>query len=311
MPPRPFDTLSLQVFVAACEEGNIARAAARLALVPSALSKRIAAVERQVGTPLLVRGRRGVQPTAAGQTLLRQARELLGTMARMQAELGDFASGVQGQVRVVASVSALAESLPGDIAGFLAARPAVRVSVDERVSDEVVRQVRDGAADLGVLWDAADSAGLHRWPYRSDHLGVLLPPGHALAAAACGGRVRFADTLGQASVGVSPSGLVSRLLERQAALLGHTLAHRMQVSSLDAAARIVAAGLGLAILPLEASAPQAAASRLLLLPLDEPWAERRFVVLSRAPQGLSAAARGLGEHLAACAAAQAAGDVGT
>jgi DNA-binding transcriptional LysR family regulator len=81
------------------------------------------------------------------------------------------------------------------------------------------------------------------------------------------------------------------LLRRQAALLGRLPMQRIQVSSLDAASRIVAAGLGLAILPREAAAPHADAGRLALVALDEPWAERRFVVCHRDGPLLSASAR--------------------
>ncbi len=64
-----FDPVTLRLFVAVCEEGNIARAAEREAIVASAVSKRIAAVEAQIGAPLLVRRRRGIEPTAAGLAL--------------------------------------------------------------------------------------------------------------------------------------------------------------------------------------------------------------------------------------------------
>src|SRR5262245_3759364 len=151
-----FDPVTLRLFVAVCEERNIARAAEREAIVASAVSKRIAAIEADIGTPLLVRGRRGIEPTGAGQSLLRLSREVLATMARMHAELSEFASGVQGSVRVVASPSVLAEKLPEDIGRFLARYQAVRVSLDEQVSHELLRTVREGAADLGVVWDAAD-----------------------------------------------------------------------------------------------------------------------------------------------------------
>ncbi len=91
-----------------CEEGSIAGAAAREALVASAVSKRMAALEAQVGTPLLVRGRRGIAPTAAGQALLREARQVQQVMARLHAELSGFASGLTGSVRVVAGACAWA-----------------------------------------------------------------------------------------------------------------------------------------------------------------------------------------------------------
>jgi len=293
---RTLDPVTLRLFVAVCEERNIARAAAREAIVASAVSKRIAALEQALGTSLLVRGRRGIVPTAAGEALLRRAHELLGSMERVHAELSEFAGGAHGSVRVVASLSVLAEQLPDDIASFLARYPSVRVSLDERISHEVVSGVREGAAELGVMWDTVDSGGLRTAPYRQDHLCVAAHPGHRFARRK---RIRFADTLDEPSIGLAIGGTMDALLRRQAALLGRTLAHRIQVSSLDAACRIVGAGLGIAVLPREATAPHVSATGLAIVPLAEPWAVRRFVICSRTDAAPSATARLLIDHLRA------------
>jgi DNA-binding transcriptional LysR family regulator len=295
---RPLDPVSLQLFVAVCEEGNIARAAEREAIVASAISKRIAAIEEEVGVSLLVRGRRGIRPTAAGEVLLRQAREVLGAMGRLQAELSGFASGVQGSVRVMASISVLSEFLPDDLAGFLARYQAVRVSFEERVSSEIVRSVREGSADFGVLWEAGEMAGLHTLPYRHDHLGVLVHPSHPLASRRT---LRFADTLDHEAVGVVPGSIMETMLRRYAAMAGRAWANRIQVSTLDAACRIVAAGLGLAILPQEATEPHVRSLGLRLIPLNDDWARRQFVICLRSPDALTAAARLLVDHLQQCA----------
>ncbi|MCW5610524.1 MAG: LysR family transcriptional regulator [Rubrivivax sp.] len=291
---RDFDPVTLRLFIAVCEEGNIARAAEREAIVASAVSKRIAAVEAEIGTALLVRGRRGIRPTAAGEVLLRQARELLGAMTRMQAELSEFASGVQGSVRVVASPSVLAEHLANDIGSFLAAHPQVRVTLDERVSPEIVRAVREGAAELGVLWDATDTADLQAVPYRSDRLCVAMPATHALARRK---RLSYAEAIDHVRVGVAPGGMMDVLLRREAARLGRTPVHRIQVSGMDAAARIVAAGLGPAVLPREAVEGHASAKALALVPLSDPWAQRRFLVVTRADGSVTATTRLLVRHL--------------
>lgn len=296
-----FDPVTLRLFVAVCEERNIARAAEREAIVASAVSKRIAAIEAETGAPLLVRGRRGIEPTAAGQALLRQAREVLSTMARMHAELSDFATGAQGSVRILASPSVLAEDLAGDIGEFLKRHPQVRVSLDERVSPEIVRSVREGAADLGVLWDLpelSEMTGLATVHYRRDQLCLAAPLGHPLARRK---RIAFAEALPHVNVAVAPGGLMDRLLQREAARLGASLVHRIQVSSMDAAARIVAAGLGPAILPREAVQMHAASQALALVPLGDAWARRQFVVCLRADGSVSATARLLTEALRAAA----------
>ena len=157
---RPLDPVSLQLFVAVCEEGSLARAAEREALVPSALSKRVAALEAETGVALLVRRRRGVEPTAAGEALLRRAREVLLAMDAARAELGAFEQGAQGSVRLLASPSAMAEVLPDDLASFMAEHPRMQVRAEETVSPTIVRGLREGTADLGVLWDVGDLDGL-------------------------------------------------------------------------------------------------------------------------------------------------------
>lgn len=292
---RPLDPVSLQLFVAVCEEGNIARAAARESLVASALSKRIAALEADVGVALLTRQRRGVEPTPAGQALLVRAREVLAGLDRMRSELGAYGQGEQGSVRVLASPSALAEQLPDDVAAFVDQHPRIRISLDERTSPDIVRGVREGSADLGVLWDLiVDLSGLQVLPYRSDRLVVVMAPDHALARRP---KLRFAETLDQPAINVSPGGQMDQLLRRHAALLGRLPAHRMQVSSLDAACRLVGAGLGLAILPREAVTPHAGTGRLVFVPLAETWAVRKFVVVARAAPLTSASASLLARHL--------------
>lgn len=79
---RYFDPHSMSIFIAVCEEKSIVVAAKRTALVPSAVSKRIKALEDQVGVQLLDRGRLRMTPTPAGEMLLRYARETLSSMEK-------------------------------------------------------------------------------------------------------------------------------------------------------------------------------------------------------------------------------------
>jgi DNA-binding transcriptional LysR family regulator len=292
---RPLDPISLQHFVTVCEEGNLARAAARESLVASALSKRMAQLEADLGVSLLIRRRRGVELTAAGEALLVRAREVLSALARVRAELSEHGQGVQGHVRVWASPSALAEHLPDDVAAFMAQEPGIRIGLDERLSPEIVRGVREGEADVGVLWDHInDLSGLKVLPYRQDHLAVVMALDHPLAQCPS---LRFQDTLDADWISVLPGGQMDQLLRRQAALLGRQLSFRMQVSAMDAACRMVGAGLGLSILPLEAAEPYVEAGRLASVPLQEPWALRRFVLISRPEPLISLAGRLLAAHL--------------
>jgi DNA-binding transcriptional LysR family regulator len=297
---RDLDLTTLRLFVAVCETGNIARAGEKASIVGSAISKRLAQLEHQLGTPLLARKRHGVVPTAAGQTLLEHARGMLDGAARIERDMEAYVSGGRGQVRILASVSAMTESLADDVAAFLR-QPThrnIRVDLEERVSPEIVRGVRDGLASLGVCWDAADLGALQSRPYRKDTLCVAVPDGHPLAGR---GKVRFEQTLDYEHVSLPVNSAVQVMLQRNAARLGRTVNHRVVVTNFEAALRVVRAGLAISLVPREVAQAAAADLGLRLLPLAEPWAERRFILCYRDAASLTPAAQLLVEHLAALA----------
>lgn len=297
-PMRDLDLTTLRLFVAVCEAGNIAKAGTQANIVGSAISKRLAQLEEQLGTPLLARKRYGVVPTVAGQTLLEHSRAMLDSAARIEADMRSFAGGARGQVRVLASVSAMTESLAADVAAFLAdaKHKAIQVDLEERVSPEIVRGVSEGMASLGVCWDAADLHGLESQPYRSDHLCVVLPPRHPLAGRR---KVRFVDTLDYEQVSLPVNSAVQRRLQQIAASFGRGVRHRVIVSNFEAALRVVRAGLAISVVPREVAAPMAGAYGLKLVALDEPWAERRFIICYRNAQSLTSSAQMLLDYLVA------------
>lgn len=294
---REPDLKTLRLFVAVCETENMARAALREHIEPSAVSKRIAQLEHDLGTPLLLRSRRGVRPTAAGETVLEHARSVLFTLERLTGDAAAFAGGVKGHVRLVATASAIAESLLDDIAAFMRepANLAIKVDVEERYSRDLVRQVRDGMAPIGVCWDSADLAGLQHRPYRRDRLALAVHAGHPLAQRKS---LRFEATLDHEHVGLPPSAAVHMLLQRAAARVGRTVQYRAVVSNFDAAFRVVAARLAISVIPAEVGAAYAKLLGIRMIPLSDSWAGRRFVVCFNDFDMLQPAARRLVDNLA-------------
>ncbi|MGM4902247.1 LysR family transcriptional regulator [Tardiphaga sp. 866_E4_N2_1] len=280
---QSFDPISLRLFIAVCEERNIANAAKREAIVPSAVSKRISQMEQEAGVQLLERGRRGVTVTAAGEALCRYARESLQLLDRMQAELGAFADGVQGHVRVFASKSAVAQVLPEDISLFAKRYRDVRVSLEEREIWEVVRGVEEGRADIGVCWNAVDLRGLRTFPYHRDRLAVVVHPDHPLAKRT---PVSFEDTIDFEHVDIVARSIMQTMQRSVAAAAGKQMRYRIQVSTVDAAYRIVAAQLAVAIIPQEEASTIQQTLGLKVIPLSNDWAKRQFIVAVR-DKGLS------------------------
>lgn len=295
---RSFDPVSLRLFIAVCEERNIASAAKREAIVPSAVSKRISQMEDEAGVQLLERGRRGVTVTAAGEVLWRYARESLQLLDRMQAELGAFADGVQGHVRVFASKSAVAQVLPEDVSAFAKKYRDVRVSLEEREIWEVVRGVEEGRADIGVCWDAVDLRGLTTHSYHRDRLAVVVHPAHALASR---DSVSFEETVDYEHVDIVARSIMQATQRSAAAAAGKQMRYRIQVSTVDAAYRVVAAQLAVAIVPQEEASAIQQTLGLKVIPLSNDWAQRQFVIAVR-NKGLSLPAQLLLESLQASAA---------
>ncbi len=293
---RDLDLTTLRLFVTVCETGNIARAGEKASIVGSAISKRLAQLEDTVGTPLLIRKRHGVVPTAAGETLLEHALFMLDTSGRIERDMAAYAAGVRGQVRILASASALAESLADDVAAFLQQpdHRNIQIGMEERISPEIVRGVIDGTASVGICWDAANIGTLKSVPYRSDHLALVVPAGHALAQRQS---VRFAETLDYEHVSLHVTSAVQVMLQRAAAALGLNLAPRLVVTNFEAALRVVRARLAISVMPREVAEIHAQAHGVSILALDEPWARRRFILCHR--DALPPAARLLVDHLAA------------
>jgi len=300
---RDLDLTTLRLFVAVCEQRSIAAAGLQQAMVGSAISKRLAQLEYQVGTALLVRKRRGVQPTPAGETLLEHARALLARSALIERDMAGYAQGTRGHVRLLVTASVMAESLADDVAAFLQApgHQQIQVSLEERVSPEVARGVREGSASVGICWDAADLDGLETQSYRGDHLAICAHASHPVAALE---RVHFADVLDYEYVNMPALSAVQQMLTRAAAVQGKLLQHRMQVSHFEAALRVVRANLAISVMPAEIAQPFAQAYGLRLVPLADEWAQRRFAICYRRQDLLSPAARLLVAHLHACGPAQ-------
>ena len=295
-PMRDIDIRTLRLFVAVCDHGNMARAAEHEHIEPSAISKRIAQLEGDLGTPLLLRARRGVQPTPAGVTVLEHARNVLFTLERIANDAATFSGGVKGRVRLIATASAIAESLLDDIAAFMREpqNRALEVDVEERFSRDLVREIREGRAPVGVCWNSVDLQGLEHRLYRRDRLAVAVHPRHALAVRKT---LRFDATLDHDHVGLPPSAAIHTLLQRAAARAGRTVQYRAVVSTFEASFRVVAAGLAISVVPVEVGGIYAKALGVKVIPLTDAWAQRQFVICFQDYEALQPAARRLVDRL--------------
>ena len=266
----PFD---LRLFGTVVEQGSITAAAKAVHLSAAAASERVRALEHALGVSLLVRSKRGAQPTDAGRALLRYAGRVLRELDSLYSEMAPFARGVRGTVRLLANTSATSELLPRVLGRFLVAHPDVDVDLRELWSHEILEHLREHRADIGIVASTVDTSGLVVRECRGDELVAIRPA----AASSRVPPVAFADVLGEPFVGLSAESGLSRFLQDQASRCGMAIHHRVRVKSFDAVVQLVQAGVGMAVVP--ASVARRHARRSIgILALSDAWADRRLLV---------------------------------
>lgn len=296
------DLVSLSLFNLVARTGSISQGAELAMLAVGAASKRMTDLEAAFGVPLLERHSRGVKLTPAGEALHRHVQRILGDVDQMSADLSDHARGLLGVVRLWANTSATTQFLPGDLADFARLQPGIRIELNEADSHEVVLAVLDGRADLGIFADRTPALGLQTQPYRQDRLVLVVPAGHPLARRK---KVLFAEAVDYDFVSLTQSTSLAQRLALESGQISKPLRIRIQVRSFDAMCQMVAAGLGIAVLPEAAARPMVQALGLRQIELMDAWVARELQLGARDLGALARPARSLLDHLMACQAAAA------
>jgi DNA-binding transcriptional LysR family regulator len=291
-----FDLVDLKLFCEVVDAGSITGGAERSALALAAASTRIRGMEEVLGAPLLTRSRQGVTPTEAGRTLVKHARTILAQSARLREDLGAYAGGLSGEVRLLANTNALTEFLPEALSSFLAAHPHVSVDLEERLSDEIVGLIAEGVGDVGIVAGTVDVGALQTFAFRSDRFVVVTSADHVLAARSS---VAFSEVLAYDFVGLERSSSLQRFLAAKAAREGRPLRLRVQLRSFDAVCRLVECGVGVGVVPQTTAGRAAKTMKLGLVELTDEWALRDLKIVVRALDELRPYARELVESLRA------------
>lgn len=302
------DLVSLSLFNLVERTGSISRGAELAHLAVGAASKRISDLEDAVGAELFERHSRGVTLTLAGQALHRHAQRILADVDNLAADLSDHARGIVGVVRLVANTSAVTQFLPADLARFIAAHAGIRIELDESDSREAVLAVVDGRAEIGIFAERTPSLGLQTVLYRRDRLVLVVPAGHALASRAPEGSLAslappsalaFAEVADLDFVSLPKETSLAQRLAAESAAIGRRLRVRIHVRSFDAMCQMVAAGLGVAVLPDTAVRPHLRSMGLARIELSDPWVERELLIGVRDLAALARPVRLLLDHLVA------------
>ena len=172
----------LRYFVAVAEELHFRRAAARLHMSQPPLSNQLRMLEEELGCPLMIRSRRRVELTPAGEAFLEEARTILGDLAEAAEAARRIHAGRAGRLRISFVGSALLSLVPEVVKRYRAARPDVELQLRERSTEDQLRDLRAGAIDVGLLPLPVHAPDLRAEVLLRERAVAALPAAHPLAA---------------------------------------------------------------------------------------------------------------------------------
>src|SRR5580693_6263144 len=277
----------LRYLVALADEQHFTRAAAREHIAQPALSQQIRRLEQEVGLALVERTTRKVTVTEAGKTLVARARRILSEIDAANAEMQALAGVRAGHV----SVGTMHTMGPVDVSLALAMfherHPAVELTVREQSSEELAEMLRDDVLDLAFLsvTERIETQGLVLHQLLSEELVAVLPRGHPLASRR---RLRMAELADEQFVSYREGARLRELLIYAAHRAGFEPQIKLESNESERIRRLVARGMGVAILP--QSDADRSAGHLTVAALTEPALRRDITLACREGRRLSPAA---------------------
>jgi DNA-binding transcriptional LysR family regulator len=240
----------LRYFVAVAEELHFTRAAERLHIAQPPLSQQIRALETELGVQLFERTRRSVALTDAGHALLIRARAMLSVAQALPEELQRVARGEVGQLRIgFSSTLPLTKLLRDVVADHRRSLPGVALNLREMHSQLQFDSLRRGELDVGLVrYNERAPEGIRLEVLRRDPLRLVVPSSHrfarrkSVAIAECRDEA-FIGFPGDAGTGTAP------LLKRLCAEAGFEPNIAQEAREATTQIGLVAAGLGIAVLP--------------------------------------------------------------
>ncbi|MET0367719.1 MAG: LysR family transcriptional regulator [Methylobacterium sp.] len=211
--------------------GSIRRAAERLSITPSALTRQIQDLEYELGTPIFERLAQGMRLNAAGELFARHIRDQMADLDRVRSQIADLSGVRRGHVALACSQAFVTQVVPEEVETYRARFPLVGFTVQVRDHAQAVTALSTFEADLALILQPPPSADLH--PLYSGHqtLRVLMRADHPLAAEA--GPVRLRDCLGHALALPDRSLAIRHHIEQALARRGVALQPTVESGSLE------------------------------------------------------------------------------
>ncbi|PVA10607.1 LysR family transcriptional regulator [Pelagivirga sediminicola] len=260
------DPRFLREFLCVAQEGSIRRAATRLNIAPSAISRKITDIEARLGAPLLERSAQGVALTGAGRLMQEHALHLQDEQTFLLDQLGRYGDGAGHAVRIAVGEGFTADLMQNGLAPLARAHPDLRYRIDQAGTGALQDRVVLGEADIGIAYNPAPSEAIRSLALGRQPLCAIVPAGSPLAARAS---VRLREVLEQPLALLDARHAIRTLVGRAAGDQGLALRPQIETSSITLLIRYVCAGMGATFLPRFSVSIQAARGELAIVPVQE------------------------------------------
>jgi DNA-binding transcriptional LysR family regulator len=238
------DIDGIQAFVLIAEQGGFQKAAERLHLTPTALTRRLQRLEAYLGLRLLDRTTRSVALTAVGREFLPQAERLVGELTRSVDRLKDMSQGATGDVTIACVTSMAYRRLPAVIRLYAEKYPGNRVRILDRSSMLVTEAVRQGQAEFGLNILLLRDADLIEKPLLQDPFMLVCLRSHPMAKLE---QATWSDLRGADLITFTTASVNRLLIDYQLSRKRLDVRVRFEVEHITAALGLVSAGVGVAI----------------------------------------------------------------
>jgi DNA-binding transcriptional LysR family regulator len=285
------DMRGLQAFIGIAEQGSFGRAAAALHITQTGLTRRLQNLEASLGVRLVERTTRALALTPIGRDFLPQARRLVSELADALAEIRESGKALRGEITIACVPTVGVQYLPRIIQQYSARHPGSRIRILDHASFRVVEAVLRREAEFGITQQAAHDPELESVPLLKDRFVLVCRRDHALARKR---RLAWRELQPHALIYAGLESGNRQLLDGTLGATGTQLRASYEVQRSSTAVGLVAAGVGVAVVP-ELAMQKGAYPELRVIPLVEPVVSRSLVLLSRRKAWLTPPAQALYE----------------
>ncbi|MER3426961.1 MAG: LysR family transcriptional regulator [Pyrinomonas sp.] len=289
---------TLKIFCDLVETRSFSQAAERNLVTQSAVSQQVRALEEKFRRRLLerVRGRRDIRLTEAGEVFYEESRKVLAAYENLEERMRSLTGSVSGTVRVATVYSVGLHELPPVVRRFMTLFPEAKIDLEYSRTTRIVRDVLNGAVDLGIVAYPEKKRGLEVVPLQGDRLVLICPPGHPLAKKRT---VSAKDLDGEGFILFERDIPTRRATDRILRSYGVSVRRVVEFDNIETIKRAVEVGMGLAIVPRPSVLDEQRSGQLAVVALAEPEWKRSVGIIYRSDRALSTVAKKFIELLVA------------